>query len=423
MLQLESLPPVLGALFLLAVASLPRSTQAQEDSCDWSSTEGHLSALLSLRPAMGGVSLAAGTMGFTSHIHHAGSFDDDTVISLASASKLLSGIAILRLVDQGLIDLDAPVSTYLPEFTSTKGEMTMRQMFSHTAGLPGNRDGNFQSTPELWILNDDSLSLAESVDLIACCVDMIGSPGEQFSYGGFSMQVAGRVAEVVSNADWEALFEREVSGPLGLTSIDFQGLGTTRNYRIGGAARSSLRDYRRILEMLANDGVYRGERFLSESAMAVLLDDQMADKPIVYGPPSTQELGLGYGFGGWLHFDGMGQVSAMSSKGAFDALPWFRPTEGDWGMVFIQNFGAGLNDEVFALFDQINSQLDQPSCKMPYQFAANAGLNGFWFDPAADGQGMLVDLIPDRSQVFAGWMTWDLLSDTGSAAIGDADQR
>ena len=397
---------------------------AQASECQWASVESGLSELLTARPALEGASMAAGTRGFTSQLQHLGDFDDDTVVSLASASKLLSGVVILRLVDQGLIALDAPISDYLPAFTGAKAEMTMRQLFSHTSGLPGNRTASLQPEPNLWILNDDSLTLAESVDQIACCVDLIGEPGEQFSYGGFSMQVAGRVAEVVANADWEALVERELNGPLGLSSINFQGLGTTRNYRIGGAARASLRDYRRVLEMLANNGVYRGQRYLSESAMDALLADQTRDKPVIYGPPVAQVQNLGYGFGGWLHFDASGnEVIAISSKGAFDALPWFRPGTGDWAMIYVENLEASLNDEVFELFDQINARLDLPECRTPYRFTANAGLNGFWFDPTADGQGLLVDLIPERNQVFAGWLTWDILDHEHAAGIGDAGQR
>jgi len=411
-------------LRLMLAMTLGLAGEALAEGCSWSEENAALENLLSIRPSLSGASLAAGTDSLTSHIHHAGDFDDDTVVSLASASKLLSGLVILRLVDRGLIDLDAPVSDYLAEFSDAKGAMTMRQLFSHTAGLPGNRDGNLQPEPDLVILNDDSLSLAESVSLIACCVEMIGAPGEQFSYGGFSMQVAGRVAEVVAGADWEALVERELSGPLALSTIDFQGLGATRNYRIGGSARASLRDYRRVLEMLANGGVYRGQRFLSDAAMATLLDDQMSGKPVVYAPPTIQELELGYGFGGWLHYDQTGaDIVAMSSKGAFDALPWFRPIAGDWGMLYVENFGVNLNDQSVALFEQINAQLDRSECKTPFQFTANAGLNGFWFDPDAEGQGLLVDLIPARGQVFAGWLTWDILPASEDAIIGDADQR
>lgn len=418
------LPSASSVGMLIALSLFCTAGIAQASDCDWSQAQTSLDRLLLQRLAMGGASLAAGTQGFTSHIHHSGDFDDGTVVSLASASKLLSAIVILRLVDQGLIDLDTPVSNYLPEFTGTKGSMTVRQMFSHTSGLPGNRNPSLQSDPNLWILNDDSLTLAESVDLIGCCVDLIGAPGELFSYGGFSMQVAGRVAEVVSNADWEALVERQLKGPLQLTSIDYQGLGSTRNYRIGGSARSSLRDYRRVLEMLANGGLYRGERFLSETAMAALLDDQMAGKPIVYAPPLALDPGWGYGFGGWLHYDETGtEVVAMSSKGAFDALPWFRPNDQDWGMIYVENLGASLNEDVLRLFDEINEQLDNPACKAPFNFTANAGLSGIWFDPDADGQGLLIDLIPERGQAFAGWMTWDILDPSQVAGIGDAGQR
>lgn len=422
MRRIDALLPSAGMLIALSLLCLAPIAQASD--CDWSQAQTSLDRLLLQRPAMGGASLAAGTQAFTSQIRHSGDFDDDTVVSLASASKLLSAIVVLRLVDQGLIDLDMPVSNYLPGFTGTKGSMTVRQMFSHTSGLPGNRNPSLQSDPNLWILNDDSLTLAESVDLIGCCVGLIAEPGEQFSYGGFSMQVAGRVAEVVSNADWEALVERQLKGPLELTSIDYQGLGITRNYRIGGSARSSLRDYRRVLEMLANGGIYRGERFLSEAAMAVLLDDRMAGKPIIYAPPIATDLELGYGFGGWLHYDASGtEITAVSSKGAFDALPWFRPKHHDWGMIHVENFGTSLNDEVFQLFSAINEQLDNPDCKTPFEFTANAGLSGIWFDPHADGQGLLIDLIPERGQAFAGWMTWDIVDPSQVAGIGDAGQR
>ena len=78
------------------------------------------------------------------------------LIAIASASKWVSAVAILTLVDDGLIDLDAPLSTYLPQFTGSKGTMTVRQMFSHTSGLPGGSS---------WaVLTDGTITLAEAAD-------------------------------------------------------------------------------------------------------------------------------------------------------------------------------------------------------------------------------------------------------------------
>jgi CubicO group peptidase (beta-lactamase class C family) len=66
-----------------------------------------------------------------------GKYKPDTLVSIASASKWLSAATIMTLVDAGKLSLDDSVSKYLPKFTGTKGEITIRQLLSHTSGLPG----------------------------------------------------------------------------------------------------------------------------------------------------------------------------------------------------------------------------------------------------------------------------------------------
>ena len=62
----------------------------------------------------------------------------DTIFDAASLTKVLAGTpAIMLLVQRGKVSLDAPVSTYIPEFTSEKGKITVRQLMTHTSGLPG----------------------------------------------------------------------------------------------------------------------------------------------------------------------------------------------------------------------------------------------------------------------------------------------
>src|SRR6185437_9592738 len=64
----------------------------------------------------------------------------DTIVNVFSVSKALCAIAIMRLVDQGLINLDQRVSNYWPEFArGGKGDVTVRQLMSHQAGLPAIR--------------------------------------------------------------------------------------------------------------------------------------------------------------------------------------------------------------------------------------------------------------------------------------------
>ncbi|MFN3167135.1 MAG: serine hydrolase domain-containing protein [Phycisphaeraceae bacterium] len=279
-----------------------------------------------------------------------GNYGPDTSVRIASATKWLSAAAILSVVDDGLIDLDAPVSQYLPtEFAGqpTKGQMTVRQMFSHTSGLPGG------SSYE----GDLSLTLAESVALIAVNEPLEALPGSQFTYGGVSMHVAGRVAEVVTGQSWSALFEARIAGPLGMTATDYFGLGVTQNPRIAGGARSSVNDYSRFLEMLLAGGVNaNGERVLSQQAVDELLSEQTAGATLNSAPPSVTNYD-GYALGSWIDGRGpQGAAAELSSPGLFGAVPWLHRDNGVYGFFLIDN----LLSNVLPLVDDVRAVSRSP---------------------------------------------------------------
>jgi CubicO group peptidase (beta-lactamase class C family) len=65
---------------------------------------------------------------------------DDTPVPIASTNKGMTALAIMQLVEQGLVELDAPVARYLPDFRmddARGADMTVRQLLTHTAGIPG----------------------------------------------------------------------------------------------------------------------------------------------------------------------------------------------------------------------------------------------------------------------------------------------
>src|SRR5829696_7911238 len=65
---------------------------------------------------------------------------DETPVALASTNKGMTALAVLQLVEQGLVELDAPVTRYLPAFAmddARAGAITLRQLLSHSAGIPG----------------------------------------------------------------------------------------------------------------------------------------------------------------------------------------------------------------------------------------------------------------------------------------------
>lgn len=248
-----------------------------------------------------------------------GNFSENQVVPIASATKWLSGAVIMALVDQGKISLDDPAAKYLPNFTGDKANITIRQMFSHTSGLPGDSD----------CTRDRSGTLAECVDEIAL-VPLLARPGTQFYYGSCSMHTAGRIAEIVTGKSWDEVFQDTIAGPLGMTRTDYEGLGRTDNPLIAGGARSSIDDYSRFLQMILNRGVFEGKRVLSEAAVAEMLKDQTFGVPLV-GTPYANYTNLDpnlpltrYGIGHWLEVvdPATGAVVEHSSQGAFGCSPW-----------------------------------------------------------------------------------------------------
>src|SRR6185437_5923048 len=97
--------------------------------------------------------------------------DGETIFDLASLTKAVTGTAVMRLVEDGLIALDAPVHTYLEEFSrQDKRPITVRHLLTHTSGLPSGR-------PFFRHLHD-----AETIVRAVAHVRPAGRPGEQVIY-------------------------------------------------------------------------------------------------------------------------------------------------------------------------------------------------------------------------------------------------
>ncbi|HEU4665709.1 MAG TPA: serine hydrolase domain-containing protein [Dokdonella sp.] len=324
---------------LLLLAALAATPAARANVCDFTAVSARVQQLMQ-RAGVSDAGIAIGTsrgLLLKQYLHAGGgtsAYDDGVRIPLASASKLLAGVRILQLVDDGAIALDAPVSDYLPEFTGPKGTMTMRQMFSHTAGYGDDLDSPVLAFP---------VTLAQDVAWIAQHVDMpFPPPGAYFAYGGISMQVGGEVAEVRGGEDWQAGWQAHLGAPLGATGIDWQGLGPTANYRISGGAQASLPDYAKVLAMLLAGGVGNGWRVLSPQAIATLDADQTAGAALAYSPPGADGRHA-YSVGAWIEtFPPPPLAPAISSIGKFGYAPWVDFDGGFYGVIMIEQQSTTL---------------------------------------------------------------------------------
>lgn len=135
----------------------------------------------------------------------------DSVFQIGSITKVWTATLVLQLVDEGRLDLDAPVRRYLPEFRlgdeSAAATITVRHLLCHTAGFEGDvftDTGSDEDCVEKYVG-----TLGEVGQLFA--------PGEMFSYNNAAFCVLGRVVEVLRGLPFERCLRQHLFTPLGLT--------------------------------------------------------------------------------------------------------------------------------------------------------------------------------------------------------------
>jgi CubicO group peptidase (beta-lactamase class C family) len=151
------------------------------------------------------------TAGFgVTSIEHPLAVDADTLFQIGSTTKTVTGTIAMRLAEQGKLDLDAPVRTYLPELRladeQVAATVTLRHLFNHTGGWVGDY---FEDTGN----GDDALAriVTQLVDL-----PQLTPLGAVWSYNNAGFYLAGRVLEIVSGKPYEVLARELVLDPLGM---------------------------------------------------------------------------------------------------------------------------------------------------------------------------------------------------------------
>lgn len=258
-----------------------------------------------------------------------GSMNSDSVVYVASTGKWLVAATIAAVVDEGLMSWNDEVSKWLPEFADIKGKATLRQLLSHTSGFP-----DYQ--PQ-WAPRDDYQTLEESVaHIVELPADTV--PGAVFHYGGLSMQVAGRMAELATGKDWETLFQEKIAKPLGMKNTHFTPVDLAEGHSpmLGGGLRTTLHDYAAFLRMFFNTGKFNGKQILSEAAIFDMQADQIGKAKIakhefVERVRAESHTGI-YGLGLWREeLDSNGNIELISSPGWAGAYPWIDNTTNTYG--------------------------------------------------------------------------------------------
>jgi CubicO group peptidase (beta-lactamase class C family) len=279
-----------------------------------------------------------------------GDFNIKTQAPIASCSKWLTAALIMQLIDEGKISLDDKVGKYIPEFNRYgKSYITIRHCLSHMTGIED--EGNLLK--KLFQRKKFS-SLEEEVNSFAAR-EIRTNPGTDFWYGNIGLNIAGRVAEVVTKKKFDLLIKQRLFTPLGMRKTTFSTPDVSAVNPSGGA-QSTAEDYMKFLVMLLNKGKHNGVQIIKESSVEMMMQMQAAPEIVKYAPKSAE--GYGYAMGSWVMETSInpgfsnietGNISqkktiptALASPGLFGTWPMIDYCRGYAYLVFVKSL---LGDE------------------------------------------------------------------------------
>lgn len=272
------------------------------------------------------------------HTQGFGSFAADRLYLIASSSKILSVGVLMRLADQGKLDIDAPIGTYLSAWGETQAaKITLAQMVSNSSGLPSLSEVSAAAANAMSPYASNLCQYQEQSTLKDCGKILYETvpprePDTMFAYGGSQWQLAGAVAEVVSGESWASLIDSTYRTPCDVPTLGYtnqfgrggrgyptffqalkENLPVTENPSIEGGAYVTVGDYAKLLVMHLRGGTCGEARVLSAEATARMQQDRVA----MYGGSTGNASSPGYGLGFWINE--ANQV--VTDPGAYGSYP------------------------------------------------------------------------------------------------------
>ncbi|WP_018924445.1 serine hydrolase domain-containing protein [Salsuginibacillus kocurii] len=279
-----------------------------------------------------------------------------TVFGLASITKSFTCMAILQLQEQGKLRVTDPVTTYLPEFKTMSSNMekvTIHHFMTHTSGLQpldshlAANKRSFEKDPSIHdypgvkmkFVNRDPIDTYEQLmDYIASLdVELLGEPGEAFSYSNDAYGLLGAIITRVSGQAYESYVDEKILQPIGMKhssffpdpSFELTTLYAKRENEEGsevypapvwwdapamrgtGAMKSSIDDMLTYAQVFLNHGEQNGTRILSAENIEEMMTPHVEMEPGRY---------YGYGFMIRPDYYGCKLVEHGGSKKAISSL-------------------------------------------------------------------------------------------------------
>lgn len=142
----------------------------------------------------------------------------ETRFKIFSTSKYLTAIAILRLCENGEMDLDAPVSRYLADAPSSWAGVTVRNLLNHTSGLPDLTEAMLAR----FSVDHPTAMKAVLIDLPEDATRPLEGPGENFRYNNFGFELLAHAAAAARGAPFDRVLDELVLKPAGMTTASVE---------------------------------------------------------------------------------------------------------------------------------------------------------------------------------------------------------
>jgi CubicO group peptidase (beta-lactamase class C family) len=315
----------------------------------------------------------------------------DAIERIASQTKAITSVGLMELYDQGKFQLDDLISKYLPAFAHPKvlasfnakdttfttvparSEITIRQLLTHTSGIGYAVIGSAEARA-IYAKAHVPSGVGSPAGTLATAIDalarqpLMNQPGERFNYG-LSVDVLGRLIEVLSGQPLDQYLRAHVFEPLGMRDTYFY-LPADRQSRLvplyteyqgrtvpmpttgmlglrpdfpnqpgtyfsgGGGLSSTIDDYAVFLQMLLNGGTYNGHRLLKPGTVALMTQNQIGDVK-----QGLNKFGLGFSIVTPAGAAQTGQsVGSYEWGGAFGTDYWVDPKEKLVVLLYTQKF-------------------------------------------------------------------------------------
>jgi CubicO group peptidase (beta-lactamase class C family) len=244
----------------------------------------------------------------------------DSVFNIASMTKAITGTAAMQLVEQGTLELDQPISKYIPraaelqvlEGLDEKGEprlrppkrqVTLRHLMTHTSGMVYNQwDADFDR-----FVKTKNFPILASGHNEAFYAPLMFDPGDRWEYG-ISIDWVGLLVERISGKSLGTYMQENIFGPLGMTSTGYRLTPDMEARRVathqrgpdgklteiawtgqpqpvrelgGGGLYSTASDYMQFVRMILNGGRGSGNQVLKPETVALMGKNAMGDTRVV----------------------------------------------------------------------------------------------------------------------------------------------